>query len=181
VLVLGPLQAGGRLEGLRWFLRAVWPGLRAGHPDARLLVVGAGAPADVRGLDGRDGIEVRGFVEDLDSVLSQADVCVMPLLAGGGIRIKVLELLPRGVPCLGTRVAVRGFGGVEGVYEANTPDEWLEALGRLARGPEQAREAALAGAAGLRSRFSLEATARALQDAFDRAREAGNGAPTVRP
>ena len=170
-LVLGPLHAGGRLEGLRWFLSAVWPRFRTQDPQARLLIVGAGAPAEISALDGRDGIQVRGFVEDLEGVLAETSVCVMPLLSGGGIRIKVLELLPRGVPCLGTRVAVRGFAGVAGVYEANSPEEWVQALAMLGRsGPEQGRQAALAGAAALEARFSPQATAAALRDALLRAR-----------
>jgi polysaccharide biosynthesis protein PslH len=165
-LVLGPLHAGGRLDGLRWLLAQIWPAFRVRCPDARLLVVGAGAPPDVRALDGGDGIEVRGFVEDLDGVLAETDVCLMPLLSGGGIRVKVLELLPRGVPCLGSPVAVRGFVGVPGVYQADGPPEWLEALARLAGDPESSRQTALTGAVALRSRFSREATARALQDAL---------------
>lgn len=169
-LVLGPLHAGGRLDGLRWLLSEVWPGVRSQRPDARLLIVGAGAPADIRSRDGLAGVEVRGFVEDLDGVLAETDVCLMPLLSGGGIRIKVLELLPRGIPCLGSRVAVRGFTGVPGVSEANAPAEWLQALAALAREPAQSRQAALQGAAQLRSRFSTEATARTLREAFDRAR-----------
>jgi glycosyltransferase involved in cell wall biosynthesis len=180
-LVLGPLHAGGRLDGLRWLLSEVWPGFRTEHPDARLLVVGAGAPADIRARDGRDGIEVRGFVEDLDGVLAEADVCLMPLLSGGGIRIKVLELLPRGIPCLGSRVAVRGFAGVAGVYEANLPQEWLKTLGALARiTPERARRLALTGADELRPRFSLEATAAALSQACAQA-TAGPVPVRVRP
>ncbi len=170
LLVLGPLHAGGRLEGLRWLLEAVWPGVRAAHPEARLLVVGAGAPDDLRALDGRDGIDVRGFVEELDPVLSETDACVMPLLSGGGIRIKVLELLPRGIPCLGSRVAVRGFAGVPGVYEANDPAEWLAVVGEMASRPGEFRRAALAGAAAFRSKFSPNATASALQDALLKAR-----------
>jgi glycosyltransferase involved in cell wall biosynthesis len=179
-LALGPLHAGGRLDGLRWFLSAVWPSARSQHPEARLLVVGAGAPADVRARDGQDGIEVRGFVEDLDGVLAETDVCVMPLLSGGGIRIKVLELLPRGVPCLGSRVAVRGFAGVAGVYEANLPQEWLQALGSLAGAPAAARRTALKGADQLRPRFSLRATARELEDGFAQATAAA-AAITARP
>lgn len=163
LLVLGPLQAGGRLEGLKWLLSAVWPRVRAAHPGARLLVVGAGAPDDIRSRDGRDGIEVRGFVEDLDGVLGETDLCAMPLLSGGGIRIKVLELLPRGVPCLGTEVAARGFAGVPGVLKANSPEEWLSAITEVAGRPDEFRRAALAGAAELRPRFSLEATAAELQ------------------
>lgn len=166
LLVLGPLQAGGRLEGLRWLISAVWPRVRSEHPNARLLVVGAGAPDDIRARDGREGIEVRGFVEDLDGVLTETDVCAMPLLSGGGIRIKVLELLPRGIPCLGTQVAVRGFAGVPGVLEANAPEEWLARVNDLATRPDEFRRAALAGAAGLRQRFSLEATAGVLEQAL---------------
>jgi glycosyltransferase involved in cell wall biosynthesis len=170
LLVLGPLQAGGRLEGLRWLLSAVWPRVRAEHPETRLLIVGAGAPDDIRGRDGRDGIEVRGFVEDLDGVLAETDLCAMPLLSGGGIRVKVLELLPRGVPCLGTQVAVRGFVGVPGVLEANTPEEWLAQVDDVATRPDEFRQAALAGAASLRPRFSLQATAGALEQALGAAR-----------
>ena len=103
-------------------------------------------------------------------MLSETDVCAMPLLSGGGIRIKILELLPRGIPCLGTQVAVRGFADTPGVLEANTPEEWLAAVNEVAARPDEFRQAALAGAASLRPRFSLEATATALEQALTTAR-----------
>lgn len=50
-----------------------------------------------------------GFVPDLAQEYQQADVLVVPLDAGGGTRIKVLEAMSHGVPVVSSRIGVEGL------------------------------------------------------------------------
>jgi glycosyltransferase involved in cell wall biosynthesis len=148
-IVLGALSAVGRVNGLRWFMSHVWPGLRERAPDARLEVVGARPPTDIRQLDGTDGVRVHGFVEDLEAILPTVTACVIPLFVGSGVRVKVLELIARGIPCVGTPVALQGLMPLDGCVEVSEPDEWVRTLAQIAADPGPSRELARRGAGRL--------------------------------
>ena len=153
-LVLGALSSVGRVHGLRWFMSQVWPGLRERAPDARLEVVGARPPTDIRRLDGKDGVRVHGFVEDLEGILPAVTACVIPLFIGSGVRVKVLELIARGIPCVGTPVGLQGLMPLDGCFEVSDPDEWVRALLEIAADPGPSRELARRGAVQLGTRHS---------------------------
>jgi glycosyltransferase involved in cell wall biosynthesis len=154
VLMLGSLRAVGRVHGLRWFLEEVWPMVRARVPEARLEIVGADPPPDIAGRDSRDGVSVHGFVDDLDPFLGRVDVCAIPLFVGAGIRVKVLELVSKGVPCVGSPVALQGLGWIEGCVEVDGREEWVEQIAAAATDRRPLMEAAARGAASLRARHS---------------------------
>lgn len=145
-LVLGSLTSIGRLRGLRKFMAEVWGPFRERVPDARLEIVGAGAPADIRNLDGRDGVRVRGFVDDLEPILATVTACAIPLFVGSGVRVKVLELIARAIPCVGSATGLQGLMPLEGCVEASDPKEWVAALQDLAANPERGRDEARRGA-----------------------------------
>jgi glycosyltransferase involved in cell wall biosynthesis len=156
VLVLGSLRAMGRVHGLRWFLRDVWPEVRDRVPDARLEIVGADPPPDIVDQDSRDGVTVHGFVDDLDPILNRVDICAIPLFVGAGIRVKVFELISRGIPCLGTSVALQGVDWIEGCVEVGGREEWIARLSAAANNRHPLRKAAARGAVSLQDRHSRQ-------------------------
>jgi len=167
-LVLGALSSVGRVNGLRWFMSEVWPGLRERAPDARLEVVGARPPKDILGLDGKDGVRVHGFVEDLDAILPEVTACVIPLFIGSGVRVKVLELIARGIPCVGTPVGLQGLMPLDGCFEMSTPDQWVRTLGEIAADPGPSRELAHRGSAELATRHSPAVARARLEGVLER-------------
>jgi glycosyltransferase involved in cell wall biosynthesis len=58
------------------------------------------------------GVDVVGFVNDIATVIDQADVLVCPLRAGGGVKVKVLEALHRGCPVVTTTIGAQGIHGI---------------------------------------------------------------------
>jgi glycosyltransferase involved in cell wall biosynthesis len=95
------------LDGLRWFLAEVWPRLRALLPTARLEVCGTVGRA--LGTAPPEGVALRGVVADLGSVLHRAAVAVAPVLAGSGLKIKLLDYVAHGLPVVATGIAAAGF------------------------------------------------------------------------
>lgn len=92
-------------EGLAWFLREVWPALRAKWPAVELEVVGRIAEA-VR--DRPTGTIWRGLVEDLNPVYAAAAVVIVPLQRGSGVKIKLVEAAAYGKCCVVTPPALQG-------------------------------------------------------------------------
>jgi succinoglycan biosynthesis protein ExoO len=91
--------------GLRWFLEAIWPLVRAGVPDATLQVVGS-VCGTVRPPS--DGVQLLGSVRDLAAIYQQSAVVISPLQAGSGLKIKLIEALSRGKAVVATSVTLQG-------------------------------------------------------------------------
>jgi glycosyltransferase involved in cell wall biosynthesis len=150
-------------------LLAIFPRFADLAPDARLVLLGAGATADMGEAAAADPrIEVTGEVEDTRPFLARATVMPVPLVEGGGTRFKVLEALSAGVPVVSTAKGVEGLDLVPGEHyaAAETDDELLDALASLCSDAGARRELAARGRELVRERYSWSAsraaTARAL-------------------
>ena len=123
--------------GLEFLLEAVWPTVRAQVPGATLAIagtVGAAVGGDARtaNLDSL-GLEVLGKVPSLESEYARAAVCLVPLLLGTGIKIKLLEALGFGKAIVSTRVGIEGLEtwAEEAVSVADSAAEFAAAIVQL--------------------------------------------------
>ena len=137
---------------------------------ARGLAAGASGPAglpnstswapirrpDIRAADGIHGVRVHGFVEDLSDALAHTQACLIPLFAGGGIRVKIVELLARGIPCIGSPLGVQGMTHLPGIVAVNSVSEWVDAVCRALSTDGHLRAEALAGRSHLITEHSVE-------------------------
>lgn len=114
ILTLGSMSWFGVADGLRWFHQQAWPAIRAAIPTAEWLLVGSGAPRDIRAWDGEPGIRVLGHLPDLEATLARTRVVVVPLRIAGGIRIKLLEMMSAGVPAVTTQRGAQGVAAPDG-------------------------------------------------------------------
>ena len=117
-------------DGVLWFVEAIWPLIHARIPDMEFHIIGAEVPADILTLDGRNGIRVVGYVEDLDPTFNSQRLGVAPLRYGAGIKGKVAMTIGAGVPCICTDVAAEGMHLLDGVHTllAETPEDFAEAV-----------------------------------------------------
>ena len=165
VCFVGGFRHPPNADGIRWFVEAVWPQVIAQVPQARLYVVGSHVTPEVRALGEAPGVQVVGYVEDLDAFLDRRRVSVAPLRYGAGAKGKVAGSLARGLPTVCTPIAAEGMGlepGVD-VLVAENPDELaaqvLRVLGDDAEWQRLSR-AGLAYAHAVTSRASARARMR---------------------
>ena len=78
-------------------------------PQARLVVVGSEPPPRHTLPDLGSAIELRGFVEDVREPLGRYAVFVCPILAGSGMRVKLLEAFAAGIPVVSTQLGAEGL------------------------------------------------------------------------
>ncbi len=107
--------------GLDWFCGDVWPLVRRQLPDARLTVAGPGLVKDEKsgrviapGAWQREGIEVVGFVDDLNDLYNQTAAMIAPVVGGSGVRMKLLETLSAGMPTVTTPDGALGLDVEDG-------------------------------------------------------------------
>ncbi|MDY3558988.1 glycosyltransferase family 4 protein [Gemmata sp. JC673] len=116
VMFLGTMSWGPNAAAARFLARDVLPALRARVPDAVLAVVGRDPPADLLALNGSPGIEVTGGVPDVKPYLLRASALAVPLDAGGGTRLKILEAFAAGLPVVSTAVGAEGIAAEPGTH-----------------------------------------------------------------
>jgi glycosyltransferase involved in cell wall biosynthesis len=118
VMFLGTMSWGPNASAARFLAREVIPTLRKTVPEAVLTIVGRDPPPDLVALNGTDGIEVTGGVPDVKPYLLRASVLAVPLDAGGGTRLKILEAFAAGLPVVSTAVGAEGIAAAPGRHFA---------------------------------------------------------------
>jgi glycosyltransferase involved in cell wall biosynthesis len=129
VVFVGSLTSAFNREGIEWFLNAVWQQVRSDVPGVQLHLIGRGS----EGYDG-DDVVAHGFVDDLQHAYAAARVCIVPLLSGGGTRLKILEAMAAGIPVVATTVGAEGLDGLQeerDYFRADTAEAFARALTRL--------------------------------------------------
>lgn len=137
LLFVGSLGYEPNVAGLRWFLSEVLPELRRRDPAIRLDVVGGGAARDfARELSSTAGVVWHGAVESLDRHYAEARVAIVPIRAGGGTRLKLLEAFAQARPVVSTAFGAFGLGARDGQHylRAESPAEWIQASLRALEG-----------------------------------------------
>ena len=110
VVFCGVMDYQPNAEGVTWFAETIWPSVRAARPDARFVVVGAGASRALHALAERDrSIEVTGAVPSVQPYLWSAAVSVAPLRLARGLQNKVLEALAARLPVVMTSAVEGGL------------------------------------------------------------------------
>ena len=110
------------VEAADWFTRFVWPLLSKRSEAIEVDFVGENPPPELTLHSNRRNLRVHGFVEDLDEFWNNADVFIVPLLSGGGIRVKILEALNYGIPVVSTTKGCEGLPYVYGEHLMATDD-----------------------------------------------------------
>lgn len=106
--MVGLFHYGPNQDGARFFVREVLPRVRAQIPDATARFVGR-HDGHLGDLGEADGVELTGEVEDVATELAHARVAIVPLRAGSGTRLKVLEAFACRVPVVSTSLGCEGL------------------------------------------------------------------------
>ncbi len=146
VVFTGSMDWAANIDGVKWFLERVWPRVLQRVPQARFDVVGRNPPEALRSAADAQ-VRFTGFVDDVRPYVHAAHAFVIPLLVGGGTRIKAFEAMAMGCPVVSTRIGIEGLGVTAGVHhlEFDEPQAMADAAVELLQQP--ARREALSRAA----------------------------------
>ena len=116
-LFVGALDYAPNIEGLKWFLRSIFPKVQEQYRDVRLLVAGRRPSRDlVFAIREITDVELHPDIPDIKALYERCGAVVVPLLSGGGTRIKILEAAMAGRFVLSTPIGADGlsFGSEAG-------------------------------------------------------------------
>jgi glycosyltransferase involved in cell wall biosynthesis len=170
VLHLGTMFWPPNVEGVAWFGREVWPRVVARVPEARLTIVGKNPPGEVRALaKGGGNVEVSGYVEDVRPYVEKAGVFIVPLLSGGGMRVKIVDAWRWGLPVVSTRLGAEGIAYEDGenILIADGAEAFAEAVVRILRDDELGKRLRGEGRRWVEGRYEWTKVYRAWDEVYE--------------
>lgn len=156
----GRLDFGPNVDALEWFLRRVWPAVKAATPRATFDVFGFNPTARVRDLAAAPGVELHPDLPDLRTAVCRRQAVVLPFVTGGGIKNKLLEAAALGMPIVCTRWALSGTKGKPAVRVAGSATDWAQALAELWTNGEARRDLGSAARRWVLAHHTWDAAAR---------------------
>lgn len=138
---LGSMNWMPNYEGVLWLLKSVWPVVLKKDPGLKLYVAGRHMPETIRAFES-DSVKVVGEVPDSVTFINEHSVMLVPLFAGSGIRIKIIEGMSAGRAVISTSVGAEGIQCSHGqdILIADNISEFSDCILSLAGNPEKVGE-----------------------------------------
>jgi glycosyltransferase involved in cell wall biosynthesis len=159
-------------EGVTWWLREGYSHLADLYPNLTYDIVGARPPKSLQQMAERfPGVRLHGYVADVEQFWIRATALAVPLLSGGGVRVKILEAMAMGVPVISTTIGCEGLAvrNREHLLIADTPREFAEACAAVLRDEGLARKIALNARRLIAQQYDANVALKSLDSAYERA------------
>jgi glycosyltransferase involved in cell wall biosynthesis len=132
LILIGTMSYPPCADAAIYFYKQILPRIRSALGRIDLWVVGTDPSPEVSALDG-DGIHVTGRVSDVVPYYKRSAVSIVPLRAGGGTRLKILEAMALGRPVVSTSIGCEGLDAVDGEHLliADSPKKFSDSVIRL--------------------------------------------------
>lgn len=169
LIYTGGMNMFANRDAVMFFLREIWPLIRAGHPDVRFFAVGQDPPAALKAFAANDSrIVVTGYVDDIRPLVRRSAIYVVPLRVGGGTRLKVLDAMAMGKAMVSTTIGCEGIEANPGEHLiiADTPEGFSAATLMLLNDREARRRLGTAARALVEQRYAWPVIRHRLVDAY---------------
>ena len=115
LLFVGHLGYWPNVEAAQCLAQSILPRIRNRFPRTELILAGRYPKPAVRALAELPGVQLVEAPQDLAALYRRSQLCVAPIRAGGGTRIKIMEAMAWGLAVVATPLAVEGLGLANGI------------------------------------------------------------------
>lgn len=168
IVFSGNLEYRPNLQGLDYFRKAVWPALKQRQPALIWRIIGKNA-GRVRAWAAADrNICVTGPIQNAVEELAKSKVAVVPLLAGSGTRVKIIEAWAASCAVVSTPIGAEGLPARDGenLKIVRSPAGWVKAILELLRDRAAAERLGRNGRAAFEKHCSWPAAWKTLDRSF---------------
>src|ERR1022692_1710631 len=165
IVFSGNLEYHPNISAVRYFREEIWPQLRERWPRLVWRLIGKNPQAIARITSGDPRIELSGPVADAVLELARAKVAIVPVLAGSGTRVKIIEAWAAGVPVVSTPLGAEGLPARAGEHLLLADDApgFQDAVSSLLANPALRDRIGRAGRYLFECEFTWEAAWKCLQ------------------
>jgi polysaccharide biosynthesis protein PslH len=153
---IGSMDWAPNAEGVHWLLEKIWPLVLKKSSDVKLYLAGKNMPANLVSKPD-ENIFIVGEINDVAQFSLEKNIMLVPLLAGAGIRIKILEAMALGKAIISTSIGFEGIPiqhGFDGII-ADTEDEFANAIEYCITNPGQAEQIGIEAQKSVHKHFDL--------------------------
>lgn len=135
---IGSLDWLPNAEAVRWFLKRAWPELVKNFPGLTFHFAGRNAPDDLVAYNELP-VKYYGDVQDAKEFMRKHPIMIVPIFAGSGIRVKILEAMALGRVVITTSIGLEGIPAkhMQEVIIANSVEDMLESIRFCYQNPDQ--------------------------------------------
>ncbi len=170
IVHVGTMYWPPNIDAIHWFINQVLPHVRCRKTNVRFDCIGARPPKELQLLnqDSSLGINVTGYVADPLSYLQDAGVMVVPVRAGGGIRVKILNGMSQGLPIVTTTIGCEGIAVEHGKHAliADTPEAFADAVVQVLSNRRLADELGRNGRLLAESKYDYRMACKPMEDVY---------------
>ena len=125
-------------NGIKWFLKEVFPQIRKAIPDVELLVGGSICKV-IKDVANVEGVCLQGFVDDPAAFYAQADIAINPVYQGTGLKIKTFEAISYDKVTLVHPHSMAGVFRKDNapLFASAKPEDWVKFLQNIWSDQEQ--------------------------------------------
>ena len=152
-------------EGIMWFANQIFDELQDSFPDLSLEIAGSFSE-EISVLSGRKNIRLHGFVESSMDFIQNNGIFIAPLLSGSGVKMKVLEAMSLGVPCVLSIKASEGLDLPPIIPICSNKKEFIEKLSLLLNDIDLRNKIGKAGKEFVRRDFSSELVSKRILESI---------------
>jgi sugar transferase (PEP-CTERM/EpsH1 system associated) len=133
ILFVGNFDVPHNVDAARFLAKEIMPLILDTSPDEELQLVGAGDMQSIAKLGDLPGINVVGFVPNLEELYANCSVFVAPLRFSAGLQIKVLEAMTAAIPVVAAPTICSGLAAVpeEHMLVAQSAEQYAAQVLRL--------------------------------------------------
>ncbi|WP_146127630.1 glycosyltransferase, partial [Clostridium luticellarii] len=137
IIFTGKMDYEPNIQAVKWFCKDILPLIKNKIQDVKFYIVGKDPTREVKKLKNNNVI-VTGKVKDMKNYFNITNICVIPLLSGGGVKIKLFEALGNGKIVITTSKGVEGtiFVNNEHLMVRNHAGEFAQACIEALSNPE---------------------------------------------
>ena len=163
-------------DALDFFCEEILPHLKVPRPHVPARWIGSASAEQQRHYRERYGVDLTGHVEDVRPFMHQAACHIVPLRAGGGTRLKILNSWAIGKPVVSTSVGCEGLAAVDGdnILIRDDPKGFADAVLAVLDNEELSRRLGERGRATVERRYSWDVIGREMIETYLRV---ANGGP----
>lgn len=169
ILFLGQMSYAPNIVAAELLINKIYPRLKELYSDSRLLIVGRNpTSAMLEAASLEPGIIVTGGVPDVRPYLAAKTVMVVPLLQGGGTRLKIIEAFAAGCPVVSTAKGAEGLNAQDGKHLLirNEVEELVEGICQLWSEPSLGEKLAGSAYELVQAEYSWEAVSHRVEQAI---------------
>lgn len=170
LIYTGGMNMFANRDAVLWFLREIWPMIKAELPAVKFYAVGQDPPTELLKMTETDpGVIVTGYVDDIRPLVDQSVVYVVPLRVGGGTRLKVLDAMAMEKAIVSTTIGAEGIHVTSGhnIVLADEPREFARKTLELLRNPDLRSSLGMAARNLVETEYSWEFIGGKLQAAYE--------------